>query len=179
MSLRPTALEPLETRQLLSAALATSEPLVASNAAIIASAAAGGDAYEANDTRETAFALTTPGGALSDVDGLATFTDNDWYRVRAGVGEFTAQLRSTLSADDLNIELYDANGTKLDGNYHPRRQQHRLRHAHHRARSVCLHLRQHHQRQPLPAALERHRATPTVPTTPITPPTPTPEPPTT
>ena len=178
VSLRPTALEPLETRQLLSAALATTDPLTAPTAAIIASAVAGGDAYEANNSRETAFELTTPGGALSDVNGLATFTDNDWYRVRVGVGEFTAQLRSTLSADDLNIELYDANGNKLDGNY-TREDNSTVSATLTTEQDLFVFIYGNTTNgSPYQLLWNGTETTPTVPTTPTTPPTPTPEPPT-
>ena len=95
--------EPLETRQLLSAAVAQLDP------------------YEPNNLRSDAYVLDAAAGSLSERDGLATATDGDWYRVSAGAGDFFAELASSpqngafstavlihdaLTAGDVNAYLY-------------------------------------------------------------------------
>ena len=76
-----------------------------------------GDAYEKNDLPEQARVFTAASGALSTTDGLATATDADWYRFNAAAGAFSVTLDSVVADGELNVELYDANGNKLDGNY--------------------------------------------------------------
>ena len=61
--------------------------------------------------------ITAASGALSTTNGFATATDTDWYRFTAAAGTFTATLDHVASDGELNIELYDVNGNKLDGNY--------------------------------------------------------------
>ena len=81
-------------------------------------AAGQADAYEANETLETAYRLVSSGGALSDVRGLATATNPDWYVVNSpAAGTFRAELRAVAADGELNIELYDAAGNYLTGNY--------------------------------------------------------------
>ena len=70
-----------------------------------------------NDIPSQADLITAASGALSTTNGFATATDTDWYRFTAAAGTFTATLDSVASEGELNIELYDVNGNKLDGNY--------------------------------------------------------------
>ena len=111
----PASLEPLETRMLFSADPLTLLPELSVPPA--STVVVEQDAYEDNDRIETAFGLATPVGVLSEVAGLATATDNDWYRVQAGAGLFQAQLSSFSADGELNIEVYTGDGSYLGGNY--------------------------------------------------------------
>jgi len=75
------------------------------------------DTYENNDAPSSAFTLGGASGSLSGTGGRATATDNDWYRVFAGSGAFTAQLGTDPSRGDVNLEVYDTSGRKLGGAY--------------------------------------------------------------
>ena len=76
-----------------------------------------GDAYEVNNAATTAYDLTTSEGSLREVAGLATATDNDWYRVQAGEGRFEAELQSIATEGELNLQIFTADGDLLGGNY--------------------------------------------------------------
>ena len=107
-------LDRLEPRTLYSASPLSSTTLPNHlTAAVVVSA----DAYEVNNAASTAHDLTTSEGSLSDVAGLATATDNDWYRVRAGEGRFEAELQSIATEGELNLQVFTADGELLGGNY--------------------------------------------------------------
>src|SRR4029079_4733651 len=73
------------------------------------------DAYENNDTFGTASnlgALT----ALKTVSNLVMADGNDWYKFSmsvAGTSSDYVSVGSTLTQGDLDLELYNASGTKL------------------------------------------------------------------
>jgi RHS repeat-associated protein len=74
------------------------------------------DAYEENDTQETAYDLTnfsdTP---LTDIAGNGIWTDDDWYRFEMPADSEVAiiDLQFEHASGDLDLELYNANGDFL------------------------------------------------------------------
>ena len=107
-------LDPLEPRTLYSA-----NPLPASELStdFAAAVVVAGDAYEVNNSVATAFNLETAQGSLSELAGLATATDNDWYRVQAGAGRFEAELQLDAAEGDLNLQIFTAEGSLITGAY--------------------------------------------------------------
>jgi len=104
-SYAPAPFEPLETRQLLSAAQAApAQTFAAAGPAQAAPRVAGEDAYEENDYPAIAYALPTASGSPGALACQATATDNDFHRVRAAAGAFTATLDSVAADGELNIE---------------------------------------------------------------------------
>ena len=80
--------------------------------------APGEDAYEENDTPQQAEFFDPTGGSLSTIRGLATSTDNDYYRFNLdSAGTFTAVLDSVPAEGEINIEIYDAGNNLLSFNY--------------------------------------------------------------
>jgi hypothetical protein len=69
------------------------------------------DAYEPNDSQETAARLTAPG--TYTLLGL----DDDWFRVQVGTASLSATVTIADPAVDLDLELYDSDGTFLAGSY--------------------------------------------------------------
>jgi len=69
------------------------------------------DAYEENDTLETAYDLTGDQGVLlSDIAGLGVQGDDDWYRFDlAAANTIVAELQFDDTYSDIDLELYDAN----------------------------------------------------------------------
>ena len=116
-------LEPLEPRVLFSATPATpAAPLLFDSAPPVEAAVTfnlPGDAYEDNNTRQTAFNLSGATGRLSDVAGLATNSDSaDWYRIVSGPGRIFARLTNQSNAgDSLYFTLYNSNGVYCDGDF--------------------------------------------------------------
>jgi len=79
---------------------------------------AGGDVYEINQVpAQVSRVFTDASGALSTTDGLATATDQDFYRFDVGVGTFSVTLDSVAAEGELNIEIYDVSGNQLAANY--------------------------------------------------------------
>jgi hypothetical protein len=79
------------------------------------------DPYEENDTRTEAWypepAFDWEGMWLSNIDGFATQTDDDWYQIDVDPGTDHVQVdcRFTHSEGDIDIAIYDSSGTLLGG----------------------------------------------------------------
>jgi len=72
------------------------------------------DLYEENDTLFSAYDLGSSGHQfLSEIAGLATMTDEDWYSVTVGENSLglTADVIFSHSEGDIDVELYDAQGS--------------------------------------------------------------------
>lgn len=69
------------------------------------------DAYEPNDSEEAVATLTAPGSYT-----FAGF-DDDWFRVQVGTASLSATVTIADPAVDLDLELYDSDGTFLSGSY--------------------------------------------------------------
>ncbi|MEM9216665.1 MAG: leishmanolysin-related zinc metalloendopeptidase [Cyanobacteria bacterium P01_F01_bin.150] len=72
------------------------------------------DAYEYNDTLESAYDLSREERTwLSTISGLGQQYDDDWYEidVTPGYENVVAQIEFTHAEGDIDLALYDANGT--------------------------------------------------------------------
>lgn len=77
-------------------------------------------AYEENETRETAYDLSTHKAVwLSSVAGLGIQADDDWYKISASAAgaRIIADLRFTHADGDIDIALFDGSGNHLIGSY--------------------------------------------------------------
>ncbi len=74
------------------------------------------DAYELNNTRQTAYYLGFDQDVwLSNIDGLAVQGDDDWYEiyVESGYERLVVDLQFTHAQGDIDLGVYDANGDLL------------------------------------------------------------------
>lgn len=74
------------------------------------------DAYEQNDSQSEAFRLQDDEVALSDLpEGLATQSDDDWYRITIGADNTGLEVTCTFSHDlgDIDLEIVDSRGVPI------------------------------------------------------------------
>ena len=75
----------------------------------------GEDAYEENDTLEEAYELTSADSRLSNLDGLANQSDEDWYAITVGDANYGLYVECLFSdaEGDIDLEIYDDFGTPI------------------------------------------------------------------
>ena len=111
------------------------------NAAEVARIRFGEDNYEENDTQATAFVLSSDQPRLSNLDGLGSQADDDWFEIIIPEGNLGLYVECLFDGDDSDVdfeiyddsgiaiirrdsvtddEILDLNGTIIPGTYHIR-----------------------------------------------------------
>jgi hypothetical protein len=111
------------------------------NAAEVARIRFGEDNYEENDTQSTAFVLSSDQPRLSNLDGLGSQADDDWFEITIPEDNFGLYVECLFDGDDSDVdfeiyddsgiaiirrdsvtddEILDLNGTIIPGTYHIR-----------------------------------------------------------
>ncbi|WPJ93945.1 zinc-dependent metalloprotease [Coraliomargarita algicola] len=75
----------------------------------------GEDAYEENDSLGEAYQLTAADSRLSNLEGLANQTDDDWYSITVGDENFGLYVECLFddAEGDIDLEIYDDFGTPI------------------------------------------------------------------
>lgn len=75
----------------------------------------GEDNYEENDTQATAFVLSADQPRLSNLDGLGSQADDDWFEITIPEGNFGLYVECIFDHDDsdLDFEIYDDSGIAI------------------------------------------------------------------